>query len=236
MEEPQPLREFKDAPLDRRPEAAGSDRRPEAAGSDRRPEAAGGDRAQGSARALAGLNIAVIAKRDEHGQHLIRELQRTRAAVRPIWPIPEQIPVDHDVLFCEACPDLAKRLPWLPGSPGAALVLLLPAGRPLDLDMLQSCAPHAVIHLPATADAVLSALVVARSHFLYERRLRSRIDKLDDNLRTMRCVERAKAILIETKQLSEQDAYHFMRRTAMERRVSIGALAAMIVDSHELLG
>jgi AmiR/NasT family two-component response regulator len=190
------------------------------------------------ARALpfTGLDVAVIAKRDEHGEHLMRELQRTRAVVRHFWPMPEQIPVDHDVVFCEACPDLPKRLPWLPGSPGAALVLVLPAGRQLDLDVLQNCAPHSVIHLPAAAEVVLSALVVARSHFLYERRLRGRIEKLDDNLRTMRCVERAKAILIETKQLSEQDAYHFMRRTAMERRVSIGALAAMIVDSHELLG
>ncbi|MGF1609629.1 MAG: ANTAR domain-containing response regulator [Kiloniellales bacterium] len=189
-----------------------------------------------AALSFSELDIAAIVRRDEHGQQLIRELQRTRAVVRPIWPIPEQIPVDHDLVFCEACPDLAKRLPWLPGSPGAALVLVLPAGRPLDLEVLHCSAPHAVLHLPATADAVLSALVVARSHFLYEQRLRGRIEKLDDNLRTMRCVERAKAILIETKQLSEQDAYHFMRRTAMERRVSIGTLAAMIVDSHELLG
>ena len=229
MGEVGPLPEAKKTLSEGSPEAAAGDRKPG-------PRYASSDVPRGGALSFTGLDIAVIAKRDEHGQHLIRELQRTRAVVRPSWPVPEQIPLEHDVLFCEACPDLAKRLPWLPGEPGAALVLVLPAGRPLDLEMLQSCAPHAVIHLPATADAVLSALVLARSHFLYERRLRSRIDKLDDNLRTMRCVERAKAILIETKQLSEQDAYHFMRRTAMERRVSIGALAAMIVDSHELLG
>lgn len=185
---------------------------------------------------LAGLDVAAVVRRDQHGEQLLRELQRARAVVQHLWPMPEQVPVDHDVVFCEACPDLPKRLPWLPGAPGAALVLVQPAGRPLDLEVLQNCAPHAVLHLPAASDVVLSALVVARSHFLYERRLRGRIEKLDDNLRTMRCVERAKAILIETKQLSEQDAYHFMRRTAMERRISIGTLAAMIVDSHELLG
>ncbi len=185
---------------------------------------------------FADLDIGVFARRDDPGDHLIRELQRTRARVRHVWPMPEQISVDYDLIFCEFCPDLPKRLPWLPGLPSAALILVLPVGVPLDLGVLHLCAPHAVVHMPVTPDAVLSALAIARSHFLYERRLRSRIDKLDDNLRTMRSVERAKAILIETKKLSEQDAYHFLRRTAMERRVSIGALAAMIVDSQELLG
>lgn len=190
----------------------------------------------GAPKPFAELDIGVLARRDEPVDHLIREVQRTRARVRHIWPMPDQIPVDYDLVFCELCPDLPKRLPWLPGVPSAALILVLPAGVPLDLGILHICAPHAVVHLPVTPDAVLSALAMARSHFLYERRLRSRIEKLDDNLRTMRSVERAKAILIETKKLSEQDAYHFLRRTAMERRVSIGVLAAMIVDSQELLG
>jgi AmiR/NasT family two-component response regulator len=190
----------------------------------------------GAPMPFAELDIGVLARRDEAVEHLIRELQRTRARVRHTWPMPEQIPVDYDLVLCELCPDLPKRLPWLPGLPGAALILVIPAGVPLDLGLLHICAPHAVVHLPVTPDAVLSALAIARNHFLYERRLRSRIDKLDDNLRTMRSVERAKAILIETKKLSEQDAYHFLRRTAMERRVPIGVLAAMIVDSQELLG
>ena len=182
------------------------------------------------------LDIGVIVRRDDHSEFLTRELQRTRARVRHIWPMPEQVSVDYDVVFCEMLADLPKRLPWLPGTPGAALVLVIPVGLPLELGTMHSCAPHAVLHMPVTPDSVLSALSLAREHFLYERRLRSRIEKLDDNLRTMRSVERAKAILIETKKLSEQDAYHFLRRTAMERRVSIGALAAMIVDSQDLLG
>ena len=190
----------------------------------------------GASMPFADLDIGVFARRDEPGDHLIRELQRTRARIHHIWPMPEQIPVDYDFVFCEFCPDLPKRLPWLPGLPSTALVLVLTFGVPLDLALLHICAPHAVVHMPVTPDVVLSALAIARSHFLYERRLRSRIEKLDDNLRTIRSVERAKTILIETRKLSEQDAYHFLRRTAMQRRMSIGSVAAMIVDSHEMLG
>ncbi|MCA1397960.1 ANTAR domain-containing protein, partial [Bradyrhizobium sp. BRP56] len=44
------------------------------------------------------------------------------------------------------------------------------------------------------------------------------IEKLDDNLRSMRTVERAKAILMATRQMPETEAYGFIRRQAMERR------------------
>lgn len=152
------------------------------------------------------------------------------------WPLPDQIPIDHDVVLCEVCPDLPSRLPWLPGVASAAFILVLPAGQGPDLDLMYKCAPHAVLHLPARWEVVLSCLAIARSQFLYERRLRGRVDKLDDILRSFRTVERAKAILIESKKISEEEAYRFLRRTAMEKRVSIGSLATTIIDSQDLLG
>ena len=35
--------------------------------------------------------------------------------------------------------------------------------------------------------------------------------------------------------LSEEEAYNFLRKQAMEKRVTIGAVAAAVIDSHELL-
>ncbi len=77
---------------------------------------------------------------------------------------------------------------------------------------------------------------MARNLFRYECRLRRRIDKLDENLRTMRSVERAKRILMGSRGLTEEEAYNYLRKQAMDRRASIGALATAIVDSQELLG
>ena len=48
----------------------------------------------------------------------------------------------------------------------------------------------------------------------------TRIDKLDETLRSFRSVERAKSILMEKRNLDEEEAYHFMRRQAMSQRVS----------------
>jgi AmiR/NasT family two-component response regulator len=182
------------------------------------------------------LDIIAAVGCGEEGDALTRELQRTRARVRRIWPLPARLPDDADVIFCELVAELPGCLPWIPGQPAAALVVLWPAVAPPSLRLLRNCAPHAVLPVPFTANTVLANLALARTQFLYERRLRARIEKLDETLRAFRSVERAKCILMQTRQLNEDDAYHFMRRQAMKRRVSIGAVAAAIVDSHEVLG
>ena len=181
------------------------------------------------------LRIAVILDEGEERNALVRELQRSRAAVTKIWPVPSELPVEHDVIYCQVFADLAQRLPWLPGHAPAALVLVARQGQAPDRKLVEKCAPQAVLQLPAVPGAVGWTLLLARNQFLYERRLRSRIDKLDENLRTIRAVERAKSLLMEKRKLNEEEAYHFLRSTAMKRRVSIGNLANAIIDSSELL-
>jgi two-component system, response regulator / RNA-binding antiterminator len=184
----------------------------------------------------AGLDIIAAIPRDAEGDALARELQRTQARIRRLWPLPSRLPADADVLVCELLPGLPQSLPWLPGEPAAALVVVMGGHHLPNLKLLRNCAPHAVLHRPFTAAMVLTSLTVARLQYLYERRLRNRIDKLDETLRAVRSVERAKSILMQTRQFDEPEAYHFMRRQAMKRRVSISAVAAAIVDSHEVLG
>jgi AmiR/NasT family two-component response regulator len=185
---------------------------------------------------LADLSAVVVAPVDDQVGMLLRELQRFRMRVRQVWPMPESVPADADVVYCEYSPDLARRLPWIPGDARSALVVILPATEPVHADALCHATPNAILPRPFTPNAVLSSLVLARSQFGYERRLRSKIEKLDDNLRSMRTVERAKAILMATRQMPETEAYGFIRRQAMDRRVSASAVAAAIVDSFELLG
>ncbi len=185
---------------------------------------------------LADLSAVVVAPVDDQIGMLLRELQRFRMRVRQVWPMPESVPADADVVYCEYSSDLARRLPWIPGDARSALVVILPATEAVHADALCHATPNAVLPRPFTPNAVLSSLVLARSQFGYERRLRSKIEKLDDNLRSMRTVERAKAILMATRQMPETEAYGFIRRQAMDRRVSASAVAAAIVDSFELLG
>jgi AmiR/NasT family two-component response regulator len=185
---------------------------------------------------IVNIDIVVATERDSSSDALLRDLQRTRNHVKYIWPVPEMLPADTDVIFCDLLPNLPLRLPWLPGEPKAALVVLVAPGVAIDLDLLRKTAPEAVLHRPFTTSAVLSSLVLARSRFTYERRLRGRLEKMDATLRTMRSVERAKIILMNARKLNEDEAYGVLRRQAMQRRVSVGAIAAAIVDADDLMG
>jgi AmiR/NasT family two-component response regulator len=183
-----------------------------------------------------GIDVAVFTERDEQGNFLIRELQRLRAQVRHAWPVPQTLPSDCDVIYCDYADDLPRRLPWVPGDAKAALVAILPQLKPIEADALANATPNAVLARPFTANAILASLVLARSQFRYEQRLRSKLDRLDDNLRSMRTVERAKSILMSTRQIDGDQAYSFIRGQAMDRRVPVSSIAAAIVSSHELLG
>lgn len=185
---------------------------------------------------LADLSAVIVAPNDDQSCLLLRELQRFRMRVRQVWPMPETVPGDADVVYCEYCPDLARRLPWIPGDARSALVVIVPATDPIQPEALSNATPDAVLPRPFTSNAVLSSIVMARSQFGYQRRLRGKIERLDENLRAMRTVERAKAILMATRRMQETEAYSFIRRQAMDRRVSASAVAAAIVDSFELLG
>jgi AmiR/NasT family two-component response regulator len=185
---------------------------------------------------LVDLSAVVVAPADDQIGMLLRELQRLSMRVRQVWPMPESVPADADVVYCEYIPDLARRLPWLPGDAKSALVVILPATESIQAEAVCHATPNAILPRPFTANAVLSSLVLARSQFGYERRLRGKIEKLDDNLRSMRTVERAKAILMATRHIPESEAYGFIRRQAMDRRVTASTVAGAIVDSFELLG
>jgi AmiR/NasT family two-component response regulator len=199
----------------------------------RGPAQSSAPRASAAASGLSRLDIAVALPRDRDSDLLMRELQRTRARVRHVWPVAEKLPSDTDVIYCDLTPGLVERMPWLTGRPKAALVVVLDA-RP-DLELLHNVAADAVLHRPIAADAVAVSLMQAHSTFAYGDRLRSRIDKLDETLRALRSVERAKAILMQRNQMREDDAYGYLRRQAMDRHATISSVAAAIIDAHEIL-
>jgi two-component system, response regulator / RNA-binding antiterminator len=49
-------------------------------------------------------------------------------------------------------------------------------------------------------------------------------------------VERAKGILMKEKKLSEDEAYRALRKLAMDRSVSMSAIAEQVINVAKLLG
>lgn len=177
------------------------------------------------------LTITLISELDEQSKFLLRELQRTRARVKQRWPVPERIGEETDIVVCEYLPDLSNRYAWMPGETTAASIVLLPQSGQYDMRRLQAALPDAVIHRPYLSHAVQTALVVGWDHFSFARRQRSRIARLDENLRALRNIERAKLVIMTERKISEYKAFSVLRDMAMERQITIVELAASLVDN-----
>ena len=185
---------------------------------------------------LDGLKITIITPRDEAGEFLVRELQRLRVTTRTIMPSVDPLPNDADVVYCDWDPSLPRRISWLTGEGQSALIVILPQAETVSADALAAATPQAVLARPFTANAILASLIVARSHSTYEQRLRGKVERLEENLRSTRTVERAKAMLMSSRGMSDEEAYKHIRSQAMARRMSVSSLAAAIVSSFEILG
>ncbi|MBX3596759.1 MAG: hypothetical protein KF874_04215 [Rhizobiaceae bacterium] len=125
----------------------------------------GNDRQAKHTQRTGELNLAVIVERDDNGEFLIRELQRMRANVRHVWPAPAQVPLQYDAIFCTISNDLPQRIPWVPGEPSSALILVDDGKAPLNLNLIHNCAAHGLLHYPATSRMIQSVLMLAREHF-----------------------------------------------------------------------
>ena len=182
---------------------------------------------------LPGARISVFAQPDPALEEGLRELRRRRAEVTHVWPPIKRIATGMDVLVCDYFPGLAEAIPWEPGEADAALVILLPQGGGYDEADIAGVAPQGVLQRPFAEQTLLTVTLVALSQFRYERRLRDRISRLDENLRSIRYIERAKLVLMTRNGLEESAAYRELRETAMKKRVSIVEVAEAILLREE---
>lgn len=179
---------------------------------------------------LARKSVTLYAATGPGEETLFRHLQRTRASVRHIWPLPERIGEDADLVLCEYDPGLAARLSWMPGEPRAALVVLLPQAGRIDLRGLRAACPDAVLQRPWLPQAIDVALALALDHFSYGDRMRQRIQRMDENIHAMRTIELAKHQIMAKNGVDDAEAFRILRNMAMQRRATVAAIAARLVD------
>ena len=117
----------------------------------------------------------------------------------------------------------------------AALILTLPQSGPYNLDEIQGACQDAVLARPFTLPQVDVAVMLALDHFSYGRRQRSRIDRLEENLKSIRTIEKAKLAIMAREKVDDEGAFRILRSLAMTRRMTVAAVAGRIVDSEDLL-
>jgi response regulator NasT len=75
---------------------------------------------------------------------------------------------------------------------------------------------------------------VAVARFKHQQSLKNALEAACAKLEDRKQIDRAKAILIKTQNYSEDEAYHTLRKLAMDRNITLGEMAKNVVAMSEL--
>ena len=146
----------------------------------------------------------------------------------------------------ELKPDLAildVKMPKLDGITAAetivniAPVLMLTAFSQKDLvERALDAGVMAYVVKPFTVDDLIPAIEIAATRHAQMIALQLEVADLTERLETRKLVDRAKGILMQAMKLSEPDAFKWIQRTAMDKRVSMKQVAEAVIDPSRAQG
>lgn len=189
----------------------------------------------GGTEDLRAVRVLVLHPRDSDGEVIIRMLRRLNCRVQNLWHPELHLMDSFDVAFFLANEEAYAQVVTLMDRTQTALIAILDGNTSDVGEMLAKCSPHGVVSKPIRAEDVLTSIQIARRLLRYEHRLLAKVRKLEETLRSVRTVEKAKRILMETNNLDEKDAYELLRKSAMDRRLPIGQIASAIVSANAIL-
>ena len=79
-----------------------------------------------------------------------------------------------------------------------------------------------------------SVINVAIARFKHQQSLNNALEEARAKLEDRKQIDRAKAILIKTQNFSEDEAYHTLRKLAMDRNITLGEMAKNVIAMSEL--
>lgn len=115
------------------------------------------------------------------------------------------------------------------------IVLFSEDGRSQTMRAAVAAGVNSYVLLGVNGNRVRSSIDLAFAHFAETSELRGELAKATTALAERKLIERAKGILMKQKACDEDEAYTFMRKTAMNRDIRLVQLAKMIIEAHELV-
>jgi response regulator NasT len=115
-----------------------------------------------------------------------------------------------------------------------AAILMLTAFSQRDLvEQARRAGAMAYLVKPFQKHDLLPAVEIAAGRFRDLSGLEREVDDLQGRLEARKLVERAKGLLQEREGLSEADAFRFIQRQAMERRLTMRQVAEQVIERFE---
>jgi AmiR/NasT family two-component response regulator len=189
-------------------------------------------------RDLRGLRVQVIHQPDDEGVELVEHLRRIGCTVEAQWPIPDTFSPTADVVLLtidyESRDDLLR---LLRGQQDQKPTLIAVVGyeSPSTLQLVLESGALAVIERPIRPFGLLTNLMMARNLWMERRETAKRLRKVERKLSGIQNIQKAKSILMEKQELSEESAYQRLRQQAMAKRITVEDMAIAIINANELL-
>ena len=151
--------------------------------------------------------------------------------------------VEAVTLAKELKPDLAildVKMPELDGISAAqeiieiSPVLMLTAFSQKELvERARDAGVMAYVVKPFSISDLTPAIEIAISRHLQMRTLKEEVADLYERLETRKIIDRAKGILMKAMDLSEPEAFSWIQRSAMDRRLSMKEVALAVTDPEK---
>ncbi|MFZ9926613.1 MAG: ANTAR domain-containing response regulator [Candidatus Nanopelagicaceae bacterium] len=97
------------------------------------------------------------------------------------------------------------------------------------IERANSAGVMAYLIKPFTITDLIPAIEVARTRFFERQILEGEIENLSARLEARKLLERAKGILMRDRAMSEPEAFTWLQRSAMDRRISMAEVARSLV-------
>jgi response regulator NasT len=152
--------------------------------------------------------------------------------------------VEAIALAKEFKPDLAildVKMPELDGISAAqeiieiSPVLMLTAFSQKELvERARDAGVMAYVVKPFSINDLTPAIEIAMSRHLQMRSLKAEVTDLHERLETRKVIDRAKGILMAAMNLTEPEAFGWIQRAAMDRRMSMKAVAEAVISPESV--
>lgn len=187
---------------------------------------------------LRNLNVLVLHPRGADADDLAQQINRIGCTVELIWPLPEALPANADVVFIEikeSIPPALQKLLSVRVEAAPTLIGLISYENPSVLQGILDLRIHTVITKPLRAIGVMSSMLMARRIWSEKREDLQAREKLNQKLEHIQIITEAKFVLMRHHGINENDAYRVIRSHAMSRRTSTIDIATAIINADGLL-
>ncbi len=189
-------------------------------------------------RDIRGLRVQVIHANDVEGQQLVDHLKRIGCVVETTWPPPSAYAENADLVLLSVDQedrDTLHKLIRSHSERAPTVIAIVGYENPSTLALVLESGALAVVERPIKPFGLLTQITLARSLWLERKEQARRIRKLERKVTSMQQIQKAKAILMGSHGISEDEAYQSIRRQAMAKRISMEEMAVAIINASELL-